>query len=110
MLEHRMIGEADLAGDVDRPRLGQDALELNALAGDDLDAVEPAEEIVVPPRAAELAVGGKLSWASVISPFSCLARASLIGAVRKKLPTWSARKGGLVRCMNASLLCLLVGI
>src|SRR5579862_1395773 len=37
-----------------------------------------------------------VSCAAVISPFSRLARASLSGAVRKMLPTTSARNGGLV--------------
>src|SRR6185436_16616185 len=38
----------------------------------------------------------------VISPLSRFARACLTGAVRRKLPTWSARKGGLVRCIGGS--------
>jgi hypothetical protein len=33
------------------------------------------------------------------------ARASRTGAVRKMLPTWSARNGGLVRCMASSSIC-----
>src|SRR5947208_7785831 len=37
-----------------------------------------------------------------ISPFSSLARASLILAGRRRLPTSSARKGALVRCMSDS--------
>src|SRR5262245_96337 len=37
-----------------------------------------------------------LSSAAVIAPFSRLARASLSAAGRRKLPTWSARNGGLV--------------
>ena len=73
----------------------------------DLDAVELAEEIEVPPGAAELAVGRQLQAdillllddlldlavldllevGSVISPFSRLARASLSAAVRRMLPT-----------------------
>src|SRR6185503_8842553 len=36
------------------------------------------------------------------SPFSRLARASLTGAVRRMLPTWSARNGGLVLCVITS--------
>ena len=100
-------------------RLGLHALELDAVVEFvDLDAVEHAVEIEMPPGAAEFAVGGGLQpdlflllddlldlavldlfeLGAVISPFSRLARASLIGAVRRKLPTWSARNGGLVRC------------
>src|SRR5947209_5141690 len=41
-----------------------------------------------------------VSSAAVIAPFSRFARACLIGAVRRKLPTWSARNGGLVRCID----------
>src|SRR5262245_14287983 len=41
-----------------------------------------------------------LSCASLISPLACLARASFSGAVRNRLPTWSARNGALVRCMT----------
>src|SRR5262245_18131291 len=37
-----------------------------------------------------------LSCASLISFFSCLARASWTACGRRKLPTWSARNGGLV--------------
>src|SRR3569833_2668634 len=39
-----------------------------------------------------------------ISPFSSLARASLIFAGRRRLPTSSARKGALVRCISYSQL------
>ena len=61
MLDHRVVGEADLAVDADRPRLGLHALELDAVIElVDLDAVEHAEEIEMPPRAAEFAVGGEL--------------------------------------------------
>jgi hypothetical protein len=37
-----------------------------------------------------------LSWSPLISPRSRLARASFNGAVRKRLPTTSARNGGLL--------------
>ena len=59
MLDHRMAGErAELAGDAQHHRLRLRALELDlALAEIGLDAVERAEEIVVPERAAEFAVG-----------------------------------------------------
>src|SRR5436190_3983804 len=39
------------------------------------------------------------SSSAAISPFSSFARASLIFGGRRRLPTSSARKGGLVRCM-----------
>src|SRR3954467_15075287 len=60
VLEHRMAPEADLADDVGPLRLGLHARELDAVI--ELlhrDAVEPAKEIEMPPRAAKLAVGGK---------------------------------------------------
>jgi hypothetical protein len=59
VLEHGVVGrKADLAGDVHGVRLGRQALERHAgVFGDDLDAVEPAEEVEVPEGAAELAVG-----------------------------------------------------
>src|ERR1041384_109054 len=42
--------------------------------------------------------------AASISPLTCLARASFSGAVRNRLPTWSARNGGLVRWVIDALL------
>ena len=58
MLQHRVVGEADLAGDADALRLGLHALKLDAVIElVDLDAIEHAEEIEMPERAAELAVG-----------------------------------------------------
>ena len=61
MLEVRMAGEIDLADDAHALGLGLDAGELDALAGRvELDAVEPLEEIELPPGAAELAVGREL--------------------------------------------------
>src|ERR1051326_1499367 len=45
-----------------------------------------------------------LGSASGSLPASCLARASLIGAERRMLPTWSARNGGLVRAVIGRLL------
>ena len=61
MLQHRVIGEADLAGDLDALHLGLHALELDAVVElVELDAVEHAEEIEMPPGAAEFAVGGEL--------------------------------------------------
>jgi len=56
-----MAREADLAGDLDALRLGLDARELDAVLGRErADAVEAAEEVEVPPRATELAVGRAL--------------------------------------------------
>ena len=61
MLQHRMVGEADLAVDAQALRLGLHALELDAVVElVELDAVEHAEEIEVPPGAAEFAVGREL--------------------------------------------------
>ena len=61
MLQHRVIGEADLAGDLDALHLGLHALELDAVVElVELDAVEHAEEIEMPPGATEFAVGGEL--------------------------------------------------
>src|SRR6516162_7776566 len=61
MLQHGMVRESELADDPQALRLGLYAAELNALLGFvELDAVEQAEKIEMPPRAAELAVGGKL--------------------------------------------------
>jgi hypothetical protein len=56
-----MIGEVDLLGDAQHLHLGLHALELDTVIGIvQLDAVQHAEEIVVPPRAAEFAVGDRL--------------------------------------------------
>ena len=61
MLDMRMAGESDLAGDAHALGLGLDAGELDALADRvHLDAVEALVEIELPPRAAELAVGREL--------------------------------------------------
>src|SRR4029453_17295817 len=61
VLQHRMVGEAELAYDAQALRLGLHATELDALPGlFDLNTVEPAEKVEVPPGAAELAVGRKL--------------------------------------------------
>ena len=61
MLDHRMAGEADLAGDlgafVARPRGGEGDAGLHDGL---LDAVEAPEEIEMPPGAAEFAVGDRL--------------------------------------------------
>jgi hypothetical protein len=58
MLQHRMAGKADLAGDLDAFGLGLHAVKLDAALGRvGRDAIEAAEEIEMPPRAAKLAVG-----------------------------------------------------
>src|SRR5262249_46762577 len=45
-----------------------------------------------------------LRSASESVPASCFARASLMGAERRMLPTWSARNGGLARAVIGRLL------
>ncbi len=61
MFQHRVVGEADLALDPDALHLGLHALELDAvLELVEFDAVEHAEEVEMPPGAAEFAVGGEL--------------------------------------------------
>ena len=120
IVDVRMRGEADAAGHAHALGLGLDAVEDDAVADlIELDAVEPLEEIELPPRAAQLAVGGELepdlllllialsisrsstarSAPAVISWRSCFARASLSAAGRSRLPTWSARNGGASRCI-----------
>src|SRR6185312_6129027 len=51
MLDLRMPGEVDLAGDLQRLGLGVDAVELDRRRADLLDAFQAPEEIEVPPRA-----------------------------------------------------------
>ncbi len=61
VLEHRMVGEAELAFDADALCLGLHALKLDTvIRRTDFDAVEHAEEIEMPPRAAEFTVGREL--------------------------------------------------
>src|SRR5262249_35612438 len=61
VIEHRVRREAELALDLQALRLGLHAGELDAGRGlIRLDTVEAAEEVEVPPRAAELAVGRAL--------------------------------------------------
>jgi hypothetical protein len=109
MLDHRVraVG-AELSGHAQHHRLGLRALELDlALAQIGFDAVELAEEVVIPEGAAELAVGDRREADAFllpddvldlavfdrrervagISPRSRLARASLRGAGRNRLPT-----------------------
>ncbi len=55
------VVEADRARDLDAPGLGLHPLELDAVIElDDVHTAEPAEEVEVPPRATELAVGREL--------------------------------------------------
>ena len=57
----RMVGEADLAVTRTLSALVSTPAKLDPFAGlIDLDAVEPLEEIEMPPGAAEFAVGGEL--------------------------------------------------
>ena len=61
MLQHRVIGEAELAFDARGARPGLHALKLDAVIELlDLDAVEHAVEVEMPPGAAEFAVGRDL--------------------------------------------------
>ena len=61
MLDHRMAGEAELAGDlhafIARRHRGKGDAGIHDVA---LDAVEAPQEIEMPPRAAKLAVGDRL--------------------------------------------------
>ena len=57
MFDHRMVGEVDLAVDMQPLGLGLRALELQALGhAHQLDAVEAGQEIVMPPGPAIFAV------------------------------------------------------
>ena len=119
MLEKRMGGEIDLAGDADAIGKCERAMEpkiiLELIA---LDAVEPEVEIIMPPLAdspsvatlsptsACLAISALISRSSivlscsaVISPVSRFARAALSSDERRKLPTWSARNGAVISGM-----------
>src|SRR5208337_2271641 len=61
VLQHRMVGESELALDANALRLGLHAVKLDAVIElVEFDAVEHAEEIEMPPGAAELAVGRDL--------------------------------------------------
>src|SRR5215218_407554 len=61
VLQHRMVGETELAFHSDALRFGLDALELDTVVEFiNLDPVKHAEEIEVPPRAPELAVRREL--------------------------------------------------
>jgi hypothetical protein len=94
---------------------------MHALVHDVLfGAVKAPEEIEMPPGAAELAVGDGVksdflllpddvvdlavfdlfSCAALSPPLACFARASWTALGRSRLPTWSARNGGLVRFIS----------
>ena len=61
MLQHRVAGESEPAVDLQRVSLGLHAGKLDAVIGEvEADTVETAEEVEVPPGAAELAVGRHL--------------------------------------------------
>ena len=61
MLQHRMVGrEIELVDDPNTLASRGDAGELDALSGVHFAADEVAQEVEVPPRAPELAVGRKL--------------------------------------------------
>ena len=127
VVEHRVIGgKIELADNPVAFRPGLDAMEFDAVIEQYfLDAGQAPAEIEMPPGAAIFAVGRELEahvlllldylldlgvfdsrevdWLSV--PLSRLARLSLMAALRRIEPTWSARKGGLVRGMMASPVC-----
>jgi hypothetical protein len=64
-----MLGEANLADRAHALGLGLDAGEDDALAGRiHLDAVEAFEEVELPPRAAQLAVGRELEAHLLLLP------------------------------------------
>ena len=60
MLDLRMAGEIDLAGDLERLGLGIDAVKFDRRRADPLDSLQAPEEIEMPPGAAEFAIGGEL--------------------------------------------------
>ena len=107
MLQHRMAGEADPAVDLDAFGLGLHAVKLDGVHLIERDAVETAEEIEMPPRAAKFAIGGEFQpdlflllddlldlavfdrAQRVGGDLACarFARASLSAGGRNKLPT-----------------------
>jgi hypothetical protein len=113
---------AELADDVqqDGARLRALRVELDlALAGIGFDALQPLEEIVIPRCAPELAVSDgfeadRLLLADDVFDGAILGRGERFGADlaaaedtfsaagRSRLPTWSARNGGIVRCIFMS--------
>ena len=125
MLDHRVRpGHAELAGDLDAfvARVRPPAKAMPAVHDVLLGAVEAPEEIEMPPRAAELAVGDRLQAdvllllddaldLAVLDRLQRVGRDLALGALapaphgcdlgRSRLPTWSARNGGLVRCIHS---------
>jgi hypothetical protein len=109
MVEHWMASEgSELSGNAQHHGFRVDALKLDlAFAEIGFDAREPSEKIVVPERPTEspsvtarrpisscFLIAAVISRFSIafssideISPFSCLARASLSRRGRKRLPT-----------------------
>jgi hypothetical protein len=57
MLDHRMVDEIDLTGDLDCLGFRLDAVKFDRRRADHLDALQSLEEIEVPPGAAEFAIG-----------------------------------------------------
>ena len=105
MFNLRMADEFDRPGNLDSLVLRLDTVKLNAgRSGDRFDTLETAKKIKMPPGAAKFTVGCKfqsdfltilsisrsstaVSAAASISFRARLARASLSGAVRSRLPT-----------------------
>ena len=123
MFQHWVVRKAELAVDAGPAVTGLHALERQAVIHlVDFHAVEHPEKIKVPPGAAEFAIGRDLQsdlflllddrldlavfhlleLGAVIAPFSRFARASFKAAVRNRLPTTSARNGGLFLGMTIS--------
>ena len=83
MLQHRMAGKADLAGDAHAFVAGGDRGKGDAGVHDvAFDAVEAPQEIEVPPRAAELAVADRLQADRFLLFDDVLDRAVLDGLER----------------------------
>ncbi len=120
VLDHRMVGEADLAGDCGssaawsaRPGTGcrgrvRRSRRCRACrrsrSATTSGGIRRRSQACSPISSCFLMIltisasSTLASSAALISPFSRLARASFTGAVRRMEPTWSARNGGLVRC------------
>jgi hypothetical protein len=119
MPEHRVTREADFAVDAHTGRSRRRADETRAEVGLVLgNAVEPPEEIEVPPRSPQLSIGDAaqpqfsllrddaldlsildgLQARGIERAFRVAATRRLERGGRSKLPTWSARNGG-VECL-----------
>ena len=124
VVEHARPRPPDLAGHLHERRLLVGALRTSrrSSAVERLHAVEAAQEVDVPPVAPELAVGDRpkpdrllerhrrrgstassiaRSAARSISPRAARPRASRSSGGRRRLPTWSARNGGLAAMLIA---------